>query len=143
MQCEKVERFGNILKVVDTPGLFENRTSQLENKDVIEEIKKAFIHLSPGPHTIILVLSGTSRYSDQDRETANIFTTLLGKAMESFLLVVFTGGDDIKCQGTNIDKLVRTSEQEDLKHCYSVVKDVIFCLTIGLLVRTPKNRLKN
>lgn len=143
MQCEKVERFGNILKVVDTPGLFENRTSQLENKDVIEEIKKAFIHLSPGPHAIILVLSGTSRYSDQDRETANIFTTLLGKAMESFLLVVFTGGDDIKCQGTNIDKLVRTSEQEDLKHCYSVVKDVIFCLTIGLLVRTPKNRLKN
>lgn len=115
MQCEKVQRYGDILKVVDTPGLFENRKSQLDDKDVLDEIKKAFIHLSPGPHAIILVLSGTSRYSDQDRETANIFTTLLGKAMVSFLLVVFTGGDDIKRMETNIDKLVRMSEQEDLK----------------------------
>ncbi|CAC5383854.1 unnamed protein product [Mytilus coruscus] len=115
MQCEKVKRFGNILKVVDTPGLFENRKSQLDDKDVLDEIKRAFIHLSPGPHAIILVLSGTTRYSDQDRETVNIFTTLLGKAVVSYLFVVFTGGDEIKRQGSDIDKLIRASEQDDLK----------------------------
>lgn len=110
MQSEKAYRFGRRINVVDTPGLFDT-DKLVTNEQILDEIKKAFIVLTPGPHAVILVVK-LGRYGNEDRDTANIFLECFKKEMLSHFFVVFTGADDLK--GQTVTSLIGKSKQKDL-----------------------------
>lgn len=111
MQAEENSRFGKKILVVDTPGLFDTKKN-VKNEVIVNEIKKAFVRMTPGPHAIILVIR-IGRYGNEDRDTANIFLKYFGKEMLSHFFVIFTGGDEL--HGQNIHTLLKNTEQEELQ----------------------------
>ncbi|KAK3100992.1 hypothetical protein FSP39_000061 [Pinctada imbricata] len=94
-------RNGKTYMVVDTPGLFDTKTS---NDETIAEIMKCYGLTSPGLHAILLVQE-IGRMTDEQRETIEIFEDRFGKNLSNFLIVVFTGKNKLK-KGQNIDDYV-------------------------------------
>lgn len=111
MQSETEERFGKKIHVIDTPGLFDTK-KDVTNEAILDEIKKAFIAMTPGPHAIILVIR-IGRYGKEDRDTANIFVEYFGKEMLSHFFVIFTGADQLK--GQQVHNLLKNTKQIELQ----------------------------
>lgn len=126
MHCEEVNRFEKKLLVVDTPGLYDTQKG-VTLEDTLSEVRKAFIHITPGPHAIIFVIKGHTIYTDEDRDVANRFANMLGKEMLSYLFVIFTGRDRIEKANTTIDKLLKQSKQEHLKKLIENCNGRYFC----------------
>ena len=73
-----VERFHQILVVVDTPGIFYTCTSR--TTDMIQmEICKCIGITSPGPHAFIMVVSLASRFTDEEQRSIEHFEKHFGK----------------------------------------------------------------
>lgn len=111
MESAVAYRFGRNINVVKFPGLHVTDKSVI-NDEILKEIKKAFIVLSPGPHAIILVVR-KGRYGIEDRNTANMFIECFQKEMLSHFFVIFTDADELK--GQNLHSLIKKSKQSDLK----------------------------
>ncbi|XP_055956256.1 uncharacterized protein LOC126816854 isoform X5 [Patella vulgata] len=79
-----------LLKVVDTPGLFDTGNS---NKTIAREIVKCINILSPGPHLFIMVFRIDSRLSQEDIKVLEYFKNTFGEMIDKFAVVVFTGKD--------------------------------------------------
>ncbi|XP_055956208.1 uncharacterized protein LOC126816802 isoform X2 [Patella vulgata] len=79
-----------LLKVVDTPGLFDTGNS---NKTIAKEIVKCINILSPGPHLFIMVFRIDSRLSQDDIKVLEYFKNTFGEMIDKFAVVVFTGKD--------------------------------------------------
>lgn len=65
-----IYRFRKKIVVVDTPGIFD---TDLSNDDTQQEISKCIGITSPGPHAFILVLSLSSRFTDEEQKTVDHF----------------------------------------------------------------------
>lgn len=126
MHCEEVNLFDKKLLVVDTPGLYDTQVG-VTLEDTMCEVRKAFIHLTPGPHAIILVIKGHAKYTNEDRDVANRFANMLGEEMLSYFFVIFTGRDQIEKSNTTIDRLLKRSKQEHLKKLVENCNGRYFC----------------
>lgn len=87
-------RFGRQLVVVDTPGLFD---TQLSNEKVMFEISKCYAMTSPGLHAIIFVIR-LGRFTNEEKKTLEFFVKHFGERVLKYLIVVFTGKDELKGQ---------------------------------------------
>ncbi|KAJ8551619.1 hypothetical protein K7X08_021634 [Anisodus acutangulus] len=85
---------GQILNVIDTPGLFDiSRHPDF----VIKELVNCLDLAKDGIHAVLLILSVRTRFSREDEEaTVQIFLEIFGSKISDYMIVVFTGGDELE-----------------------------------------------
>ncbi|XP_041941434.1 GTPase IMAP family member 9-like [Alosa sapidissima] len=86
---QSVSRDGKDVVVVDTPGVFDTRTSQ---ENIIKEILKCITYSAPGPHAFLLVIR-LGRFTTEDRTAVDQLRELFGNDATNFLMLLFTHKD--------------------------------------------------
>ncbi|XP_015078519.1 immune-associated nucleotide-binding protein 9-like [Solanum pennellii] len=106
---------GNILNVIDTPGLFD---ISRDPDFVIKELDKCFDLAKDGIHAVLLVLSVRTRFSREEQASVQCFMNLFESKIVDYMIVVFTGGDELDEENDEI--LVKY-----LNHCPEPLKDTL------------------
>lgn len=106
-ECKKESRFrfGHIIEVVDTPGIFDTSKT---NKEVQREIAKCITITSPGPHAFILVLS-LSRFTKEEGNSIDHFIKYFGEHIYDHTIIIFTGKDNLDRHKTSLSSYLKTS----------------------------------
>ncbi|XP_067653513.1 GTPase IMAP family member 4-like [Haliotis asinina] len=86
------KRFGYDLQLVDVPGFCDTRRS---HEDIKQEIMKCVGMSSPGIHAILFIVR-IGRFSEEDKNTLEKFLRCFGQEAKKFVIVVFTGKDDLE-----------------------------------------------
>ncbi|XP_044512000.1 immune-associated nucleotide-binding protein 9-like [Mangifera indica] len=106
---------GQIINVIDTPGLF---VSSDESKFIGKEIVKCIKLAKDGIHAVIVVFSVKTRFSHEELSALHSLQTLFGSKIIDYMIVVFTGGDELEYDGKTLE--------EYLGHdCPDPVKDIL------------------
>ncbi|KAK6787260.1 hypothetical protein RDI58_015785 [Solanum bulbocastanum] len=106
---------GDILNVIDTPGLFD---ISRDPDFVIKELVKCFDLAKDGIHAVLLVLSVRSRFSREEQASVQCFLNLFEREIIDYMIVVFTGGDELDEENDEI--LVKY-----LNHCPEPLKETL------------------
>ena len=91
----------------------------MTNDQVTNEILKCVGISAPGPHAILLVIR-VGRFTEEERETVHLLQQAFGDNMMNYLIVVFTGKDDLDRGKKTIQEMVQnapTSLQRFLADC--------------------------
>lgn len=103
-------RFNWKIQVVDTPGIFDTRTSN----DVVQtEIFRCIAMTYPGPHCFLLVL-GISRFTEEEKECIDHFVNYFGENVYQYIVILFTRKDDLDYHKRTLKDLIETVP-EDIK----------------------------
>ncbi|KAL3641847.1 hypothetical protein CASFOL_012662 [Castilleja foliolosa] len=84
---------GQILNVIDTPGLFD---FSAEPEFIGKEIVKCINMAKDGIHALLVVLSVRSRFSREEEAAVESLRKFFGSKISDYMIVVFTGGDDLE-----------------------------------------------
>ncbi|KAL4566251.1 hypothetical protein LXL04_030364 [Taraxacum kok-saghyz] len=84
---------GQMLNVIDTPGLFD---SSVDTEFIGKEIVKCINMAREGIHAVLVVLSVRNRFSKEEEAAINSLRTLFGNKINDYMIVVFTGGDELE-----------------------------------------------
>ncbi|KAL7118285.1 hypothetical protein ACP275_03G126500 [Erythranthe tilingii] len=108
---------GEILNVIDTPGLFD-----AEHEFIGQEIAKCISMAKHGIHAVILVLSVRSRFSQEEEAAIETLRKLFSTKISNYMIVVFTGGDDLDENDETLDDYLGRDDcpqslKETLKMC--------------------------
>ncbi|XP_010262443.1 PREDICTED: immune-associated nucleotide-binding protein 8-like [Nelumbo nucifera] len=93
---------GKLVKVIDTPGLFN---FLLRADFVVKEIVKCIESAKDGIHAVVVVLSVRSPYSKEEVTAIQGLKILFGDKISDYLIFVFTGGDELEDDQTLDDYL--------------------------------------
>ncbi|XP_067653827.1 GTPase IMAP family member 4-like [Haliotis asinina] len=93
------KRFGYDLQLVDVPGFCDTRRS---HEDIKQEIMKCVGMSSPGIHAILFIVR-IGRFTEEDKNTLEKFLQCFGQEAKKFVIVVFTGQDDLEEEGKTLD----------------------------------------
>ena len=99
-QFETVEFDGKILKVVDTPGLYD---TELKQEQTLTEIGKVMGITAPGFHAVVIVVSA-SRFTDEEKRTVDLIAEKFGPELYNRSVVVFTGVDNLVADGITFEE---------------------------------------
>ena len=91
----------------------------MNNEEVTKEILKCVGISAPGPHAILLVVR-VGRFTEEERETVRLLQKAFGDNMMKYLIVVFTGKDDLDIGKKTVHDMVRGAPsclQEFLADC--------------------------
>ncbi|KAL7090537.1 hypothetical protein ACP275_12G047100 [Erythranthe tilingii] len=100
---------GQNLAVVDTPGLFD---CSAEPQFIGKEIAKCINLAKDGIHAILLVASIKTRISKEEEEAGVLMLqAFFGPKIIDYMVVVFTGGDDLEDDETLDDYFGRNCPQ--------------------------------
>ncbi|CAI9115086.1 OLC1v1015920C1 [Oldenlandia corymbosa var. corymbosa] len=105
MQQATVLEDGRVLKVIDTPGLFDTTSNR---EDVEKEIVRSIQMSKDGLHALLLVVSLKVRFSEQQVATIETLKHLFGDRILDYTIVTFTGGDQVEEDQTLDDYLARS-----------------------------------
>ncbi|TYH34778.1 hypothetical protein ES332_D13G147900v1 [Gossypium tomentosum] len=84
---------GQILNVIDTPGLFDfSAGSEFIGKEIVKCIDLA----KDGIHSVLVVFSVRTRFSQEEEAALRSLQTLFGSKIVNYMIVVFTGGDELE-----------------------------------------------
>ena len=97
-------RFGKKLIVVDTPGIFDTQVNQ---KQITEEISKWYSLMSPGIHAILLIIK-PDRVTEEDNATVEFFLKAFGPGLDDFLIIVFTNKDQLDHDNITVKQFIET-----------------------------------
>jgi hypothetical protein len=93
-------------------GLFEvSNGSQFIGKEIVKCIDFA----KDGIHAILVVLSVRSRFSEEEENALRSLRTLFGSKIVDYMIVVFTGGDDLEANEETLDDYLGRGCPETLK----------------------------
>ncbi|KAL9252993.1 Immune-associated nucleotide-binding protein 9-like protein [Drosera capensis] len=101
--CESeksVLKDGQVINVIDTPGLFD---VNLQFDLIIKEIVKCIDLAKDGVHAILLVFSCNSRFSMEEEAVIESLQRIFGPKVTNYMIVVFTGGDDLEDNDETLD----------------------------------------
>ncbi|XP_058872329.1 GTPase IMAP family member 9-like isoform X2 [Acipenser ruthenus] len=93
--------------VVDTPGLFDTK---LSNVEIVSEIVKCIQKSSPGPHAFLLVLK-LGRYTEEEQKTVQIIQEVFGKSASKYMMVLFTHRDCLDDDGQTIEEFLKNADK--------------------------------
>ncbi|XP_046351936.2 GTPase IMAP family member 4-like [Haliotis rufescens] len=110
-QYHRRERFGKIIQIVDTPGLFD---TNLDKTMVEEEIKKCIAMSTPGPHAFLMVVSFTGRFTQEDTQVFKSLDDIFGKDMKRYMIIVFTNKD-----------MIERDVGEHIEDCPDTLKEIL------------------
>lgn len=85
--------------------------SEISNAETTKEIERCVGLSAPGPHAIILV-TRIGRYTAEERNTIQHFASHFGEDMYKYMIVVFTGGDDLEAEDKTLDEFIADSPAE-------------------------------
>lgn len=91
---------GQILNVIDTPGLFD---FSAEPEFIGKEIVKCINMAKDGIHAVLVVLSVRSRFSREEEAAVESLRKFFGAKITDYMIVVFTGGDDLEENDETLD----------------------------------------
>ncbi|CAA7018685.1 unnamed protein product [Microthlaspi erraticum] len=103
---------GSIINVIDTPGLFDFAVSA---DFLSREITKCLDMAEEGLHAVLFVLSARTRISQEDESTINALQVIFGSKMFDYMIVVFTGGDELKEDNSTLEEYLSEGCPEFLK----------------------------
>ncbi|KAL8482462.1 hypothetical protein ACS0TY_028582 [Phlomoides rotata] len=79
-----------IINVIDTPGLFD---SSIDSKSIGTEIAKCIQMAKNGIHAVLVVLSVTTRFSQEEVSVIECLKQFFGGKFGDYMIVVFAHGD--------------------------------------------------
>ncbi|KAI4388838.1 hypothetical protein MLD38_001133 [Melastoma candidum] len=84
---------GQIVNVIDTPGLFDISAGlDFVGKEIVRCIDLA----KDGIHAVLVVFSVRTRFSEEEESALRSLSTLFGSKIINYMIVVFTGGDELE-----------------------------------------------
>ncbi|XP_071098983.1 uncharacterized protein [Haliotis cracherodii] len=93
------KRFGYDLQLIDVPGFGDTVKS---HDDIKEEIMKCVAMSSPGIHAILFIVR-VGRFTEEDTNTLERFLRCFGEESKRFVIIVFTGKDDLEADNDTLD----------------------------------------
>ncbi|KAJ8436426.1 hypothetical protein Cgig2_013467 [Carnegiea gigantea] len=84
---------GQVVHVIDTPGLFD---FSAETEFIGKEIVKCIDLAKDGIHAILAVFSVRTRFSKEEQAALQSLQTFFGPKITDYMIVVFTGGDELE-----------------------------------------------
>ncbi|KAK9740665.1 hypothetical protein RND81_03G052100 [Saponaria officinalis] len=111
---------GQVINVIDTIGLFD---SCLKSDVIGKEIVKCIDLAKDGIHAILLVLSVRTRFSEEEATALQILQTLFGPKITNYMVVVFTGGDELEDNDETFEDYLSRGCPEPLQNILNVCKD--------------------
>ena len=128
-------RFGKKIVVFDTPGIFD---TQLNQKEIAEEISKWCSPMYPGIHAILLIIR-PDRVTKEDNATVEFFKNIFGPALEDILVIVFTNKDQLDYHNMTVSEFIETIPRGT--SLYNLTnKRPERCFAIGLFTGTDMDR---
>jgi predicted GTPase len=93
--CKKEyeKRFGKLISVIDTPGLFDPSSPDRSYESIENDLK---ILLAPGVDVILLVFSAKVTISKEDLDTIQNVEKFFGNDFYNHCIVLFTAGDELQ-----------------------------------------------
>ncbi|KAK9162106.1 hypothetical protein Syun_003008 [Stephania yunnanensis] len=123
--CEKqrtVLTDGQVLNVIDTPGLFEcSSGADFIGKEIVKCVKMA----QDGIHAILLVFSVLNRFTQEEEAALYKLQMLFGSKIADYMIVVFTGGDDLEDNDETLDDYLKRGIPEPLQEVIKVCNNRI------------------
>jgi len=107
-----VLRDGEILNVIDTPGLFD---FSAESEFIGKEIVKCINMAKDGIHAVVVVFSVRTRFSKEEEAALRSLQTLFGTKINDYMIVVFTGGDELEENDETLEDYLGRGCPEPLK----------------------------
>ncbi|CAI9115049.1 OLC1v1015883C1 [Oldenlandia corymbosa var. corymbosa] len=93
---------GQILNVIDTPGLFDYTSSP---EMIAKEIARCIRMAKDGIHAVLIVVSLKARFTKEQAAAVETLQNFFGSKIGKYMIVVFTGGDDLEEDETIDDRL--------------------------------------
>ncbi|KAF6147830.1 hypothetical protein GIB67_014410 [Kingdonia uniflora] len=107
-----VLRDGQVVNVIDTPGLFDfSIGSNFFGKEIANCINLA----KDGIHAVLIVFSVRSRFSREEEAALQNLQVLFGEKIADYAIVVFTGGDEVEEDGGTLADYLGSECPEPLK----------------------------
>ncbi|XP_047324564.1 immune-associated nucleotide-binding protein 9-like isoform X2 [Impatiens glandulifera] len=111
---------GQILNVIDTPGLFDfSGQSEFIGKEIVKCISMA----KDGIHAILVVFSVRTRFSKEEQAALQSLQTLFGEKIYNYMIIVFTGGDDLEDNDETLEDYLGRECPEPLQEILSLCND--------------------
>ncbi|KAF7836455.1 immune-associated nucleotide-binding protein 9 [Senna tora] len=110
-----VLRDGQVINVIDTPGLAGLFDSSVGPEFVGKEIVKCIDLAKDGIHAVIVVFSVRTRFSEEETAALSSLRTLFGNKIVDYMIVVFTGGDDLEENDETLDDYIGRECPQPLK----------------------------
>ncbi|KAL1292482.1 hypothetical protein HN51_053087 [Arachis hypogaea] len=111
---------GQIVNVIDTPGLFD---FSVESEFVGKEIAKCIGMAKDGIHAVLVVLSVRTRFSQEEQAALHSLQTLFGNKIVNYMIVVFTGGDELEDNDETLDDYLGRECPEPLKEVLALCEN--------------------
>ncbi|KAM5574938.1 immune-associated nucleotide-binding protein 9-like [Rosa sericea] len=103
---------GQQINVIDTPGLFDNSAkSDFIGKEIAQCIKLA----EDGIHAVLVVLSTRARFTKEEESAIRSLEVLFGSKIFDYMIVVFTGGDELEENDETLEDYLGHDCPEPLK----------------------------
>ncbi|KAJ0025848.1 hypothetical protein Pint_07457 [Pistacia integerrima] len=111
---------GQIINVIDTPGLFDfSAESEFVGKEIVKCIKLA----KDGIHAILVVFSVTNRFSEEEQAAVLSLQSLFGRKIVDYMIVVFTGGDALEEYEETLEEYLGRECPDPLKNILSLCEN--------------------
>ncbi|XP_062152011.1 immune-associated nucleotide-binding protein 9-like [Alnus glutinosa] len=102
-----VLRDGQIINVIDTPGLFDFSAGS--------EFVKCIDLAKDGIHAVLVVFSVRTRFSQEEEAVVRSLQKIFGSKIVDNMIVVFTGGDELEDDDETLEDYLGRSCPEPLK----------------------------
>ncbi|GLU22251.1 hypothetical protein SLE2022_383400 [Rubroshorea leprosula] len=107
---------GQIINVIDTPGLFDFSSGS-------ELMKKCLRLAGGGIHAILLVFSVRTRFSQEEEAALDSLQNFFGSKITDYMIVVFTGGDDLESNDETLEDYLGRDCPQPLKKMLNSCKN--------------------
>ncbi|KAL5723573.1 hypothetical protein ACHQM5_006957 [Ranunculus cassubicifolius] len=111
-----VLRDGTAVNVIDTPGLFDYTSGATEIVNCIRLAKD-------GIHAVIVVYSVRHRFSQEEEAVFKCLHTIFGDKILDYMIVVFTGGDDLEDDEMSLGDFLSAGCPEPLQNIMQKCKN--------------------
>lgn len=110
---------GQVVNVIDTPGLFDYTVgSEFIGKEIVKCIDLA----KEGIHAVIVVFSVRTRFSKEEEAALHSLQTFFGPKIIEYMIVVFTGGDELEDNDETLEDYLGRECPEPLQNVLQVCK---------------------
>ncbi|KAM9792253.1 uncharacterized protein ACB057_010781 [Neosynchiropus ocellatus] len=94
INCSKAEATvdGQMVAVIDTPGLFDTRFCSTQTT---KDISQCIHYASPGPHVFLVVIR-LGRFTPEEQQSVQKIQEIFGPAADKYSMVLFTHGDQLE-----------------------------------------------